>query len=43
MYSKECISDQYEKWVKELKDHDKYRKENFTEICKDYANILPGF
>jgi len=43
MYSKEYIKEDYIKWIQEIKDHDRYRKQNFTEICKDYANILPGF
>ena len=43
MYSKEYNVDDYNRWIQEIKDHDKYRKENFMEICKDYADILPGF
>jgi len=35
--------DEYNKWINEIKDHDNYRKQDFTKIFEDYAKILPGF
>jgi len=43
MNSKEYNIDGYDRWVKEMKEHDKYREQDFTKIFKDYAEILPGF
>lgn len=43
MNSKEYNPDDYAKWIAEIKTHDKYRKQNFTEIFDEYAKILPGF
>ena len=43
MNSKEYNPDHYAKWIAEIKTHDTYRKQNFTEIFDEYAKILPGF
>jgi len=43
MHSKEYNVDDYNRWVNEIKEHDKYRKQDFTKLFKDYAEILPGF
>ncbi len=43
MNSKEYKVDDYNMWVKEVKDHDNYRNQDITKTYEDNAKILPGY